>query len=176
MADASAGTGFVTLMDGTQVPYRPITPADRQALQRFHDSLSDRSIYLRFMGTMPRLSDTMAHFFTNVDGRARVALVALDPAAPETIIGVVRYDRDSGTTKAEYAAVVTDRWQGRGLGLELTRRLIDVARERGVRTLYALVLPDNLRMLNLLRDLDLPDRTRFVDDIERVEVELFPEN
>jgi RimJ/RimL family protein N-acetyltransferase len=124
------------------------------------------------MNAMPHLNDQQAHYFTGVDGFDRFALVALDPAAPTEIIAVVRYDRDPGTNRAEYAAVVADRWQGRGLGVELTRRLIDDAVERGVQSLYALVLPENVRMLSLLRDLGLPERVHFEDGIERVELTL----
>jgi RimJ/RimL family protein N-acetyltransferase len=165
----------VTLLDGTRVPIRPIQPGDAAALQRFHDRLSDRSVYLRFMGVVPHLSEAMARYFTCLDGAQRVALVALDPGQTDEIIAVVRFDREPGTDRAEYAAVVADRWQGRGLGLALTRRLILEARRRGVRTLYALVLPENIRMLRLLRDLGLPERVQFEDGVERIDVDLSPD-
>jgi RimJ/RimL family protein N-acetyltransferase len=147
--------GTLTLPDGTTVPYRAIQPEDAPALQAFHRSLSEQSVYLRFFGFMRELSDERARYFTQLDGVNRVALVALDPVAPGTIIGVVRYDRDAGTDEAEYAAVVTDRWQGRGLGTALTQRLIVAARRCGITRLYAVVLPGNERMLHLLRDLHL---------------------
>jgi hypothetical protein len=63
------------------------------------------------------LSDREAGYFTNVDGTNRFALVALDPERPEEIIGVVSFDREGDTERAEYAAEVEDRWQGRGLGM-----------------------------------------------------------
>jgi GNAT superfamily N-acetyltransferase len=175
MTTACQAQEDVSLLDGTRVPIRPIRPGDAAALQRFHDRLSDRSVYLRFMGVMPHLSDAMAEYFTRLDGAQRVALVALDPAHTEEIIAVVRFDREPGTNRAEYAAVVADRWQGRGLGLSLTRRLIVEARRRGVCTLYALVLPENLRMLNLLHDLGLPERARFEGGVERIDVDLSPD-
>jgi RimJ/RimL family protein N-acetyltransferase len=172
MASDAAESGTVALRDGTVVPYRPITPADRAALQRFHTRLSGASISPRFFGARPFLSDEMARYFTELDGRDRFALVALDPLDPAAIIGVVRFDREPGTDSAEYAAIVVDAWQGHGLGLGLTRRLIEAARARGIRSLYALVLPENLRMLNLLRDLGLPERIRFEEGVERVDVDL----
>lgn len=122
----------------------------------------------------PTLDDAQACYFTELDGVDRFALVALDPVAPEEIIAVVRYDRTPGTDEAEYAAIVTDRWQGHGLGLALTAQLIAAARERGIRSLYALVLPENRRMLNLLRDLGLPERTWNEDGVERVQISLVP--
>jgi len=160
------------LADETVVRYRPIQPADERSLRRFHDQLSDESVRLRFMGVLPHLSERQAHYFTHLDERDRFAFVALDPREPAEIIAVARYDRDPGTDRAEYAAVVADRWQGRGLGLALTRRLIDAALARGVRSFYALVLPENIRMLNLLRDLGLPERVSYEDQIDRVEIEL----
>jgi RimJ/RimL family protein N-acetyltransferase len=171
-ASSAEETGELTLLDGTRVRFRPIQPDDAPALQRFHSRLSERSIYQRFFGVMPVLSDAQAHRFANVDGVNRVALVALDPSNPSELIAVARFDRDANSDQAEYAAVVADAWQGRGLGLALTRRLVDAARRRGIRHLYALVLPENIRMLNLLRDLGLPERIRFQDGFERVELDL----
>jgi RimJ/RimL family protein N-acetyltransferase len=164
--------GLLTLPDGTAVPFRPIRPEDAPALQRFHTSLSEQSVYLRFFGFMRVLSDAQAHYFTQLDGTHRVALVALDPDNLETIIGVVRFDHDAGTTEAEYAAVVTDRWQGRGLGTALTRRLIAAARQGGITHLYAIVLPGNDRMLHLFRDLHLPERAAPEDGSIRVDLDL----
>jgi RimJ/RimL family protein N-acetyltransferase len=164
--------GAITLSDGTVVRYRAIQPEDDSALRRFHDQLSGESVRLRFMGVLPHLSDRQAYYFTHLNERDRVAFVALDPCNPAEIIAVVRYDRDPGTDRAEYAAVVTDRWQGRGLGLALTHRLIEAARAQDIRSFYALVLPENMRMLNLLRDLGLPERITFEDQIERVEIDL----
>ena len=76
---AEEDSGTVELPDGTSVPYRAIAPDNAAALQRFHHRLSDRSIYLRFFGAKPELSDRKAGYFTNVDGTNRFALVALDP-------------------------------------------------------------------------------------------------
>jgi RimJ/RimL family protein N-acetyltransferase len=168
-------SGTLALPDGTEVPYRPIAPADQTALQQFHTRLSDRSIHQRFFGPRPWLSDEMANYFTHLDGIDRFALIALDPTAPEEIAAVVRFDREPGTDRAEYAAIVADHWQGHGLGLALTHRLIDAARRRGIRSLYALVLPENRRMLNLLRDLNLPEQVRHQDGVERVDVDLLPQ-
>jgi RimJ/RimL family protein N-acetyltransferase len=160
------------LPDGSAVPFRQIHPDDTDALQRFHERLSETSVRLRFFGVMPHLSEAMAWYFTHVDGEQRFALVALDPHAANEIIGVVRFDREPGTTSAEYAAIVADHWQGHGLGLALTQRLIEAARVRGVQTLTAEVLPENARMFNLLRDLGLPERLRHGSGIEHVEVSL----
>ena len=164
--------GTVELPNGRTVPYRAIAPDNAAALQRFHHRLSERSIYLRFFGAKPELSDRKAGYFTNVDGKDRFALVALDPDHEGEIIAVVSFDREGDTDRAEYAAAVADAWQGKGLGLALTRRLIEAALHRGVRVFTGVVLFENKRMLNLLRDLGLPERLRYEEGVEHVEIEL----
>ena len=121
---------------------------------------------------MKELSDQQAKWFADVDGINRYALVALDPEKPDEIIGVVRFSREGCTDKAEYSALVEDHWQGRGVGLSMTRQLINEARDRGVRYLYGLVMPENQRMLKLLRSLDLPRREHRVRGIKYVEIDL----
>ncbi|HET8523375.1 MAG TPA: GNAT family N-acetyltransferase [Thermomicrobiales bacterium] len=169
-----AGTdrGQITLPEGRVIVYRPIEPSDQEALQRFHRRLSDQTVFFRFFGPLRELSTARAVYFTNVDGYNRFALVALDPDQPGDLIAVARIDREPGTNRAEYAAVVVDEWQGRGLGFALTKCLIDAARARGIKCFYAIVLPENLRMLNLLRDLGLPRRVRWADGAERIEVDI----
>lgn len=171
---ASGDSGVLELLDGTRITYRPIGPEDAATLQRFHRRLSDRSVRLRFFGAKPELTGRKAGYFTRVDGVNRFALVALDPGSPGEIIAVASFDREDETDRAEYAAAVVDSWQGRGLGLALTRALISAALRRNVSVFTGLVLPENARMLNLLRDLNLPERFRFEDDVEYVEIELRP--
>ncbi len=164
------------LPDGARVPIRPIRPDDSAALQTFHRGLSEQSIYLRFFAALPELADDRARYFAGADGRDRVALVALDPASPGTIIAVLRYDRLPGTDRAEYAAVVADRWQGRGLGMAMSRRLIAIAQRGGIRTFIAFTLPENDRMRHLFRELGLPEQTRWEAGAMRVEIDLTPDN
>jgi RimJ/RimL family protein N-acetyltransferase len=165
-------SGGLDLGDGTTVPVREIRPDDAGALQRLVGRSSNRSVELRFFGYMKELSDKMAGGFTELDGRDRFALVALDPEHPEEIVGVVRYAREGEDGGAEYAALIEDRFQGRGLGIGLTRRLIEAAREHGIEHLYALVMRENVGMLRLLRSLNLPERKSWQDGAERVEIEL----
>jgi RimJ/RimL family protein N-acetyltransferase len=171
---AEEESGSVELLDGTSVAYHAIAPDNASALQRFHHRLSERSIYLRFFAAKPELSDREAGYFTNVDGTNRFALVAVDPERPQEIIGVVSFDREGTSERAEYAAEVEDRWQGRGLGLALTRRLIEAALKRDVRSFTGIILPENTRMLHLLRNLGLPERLRYEDGTDYVEIDLSP--
>ena len=164
--------GRMVLKDGTCVPVRRIRAEDAAALQRLVGRSSDRSIELRFFGPLRELSDEMAERFADVDGKDRFALVALDPQDTGEIVAVVRYAREKGTDGAEYAALVEDKFQGRGLGIALTRSLIEAARENGIGHLFALVLRENVGMLSLLRSLDLPERICWQDGAEHVEIEL----
>ena len=87
----------------------------------------------------------------------------------------MRYDREPGEEQAEYAAIVEDNWQGHGIGIDLTRRLVDVAYANGVRYFYAMVMGKNKRMLELLRHLDLPEQEHKMEGVKQVEVELAPQ-
>ena len=165
-------SGILALRDGTCVPVREIRAEDAAALQRLVGRSSERSIELRFFGPMQELSDEKARRFAEVDGVDRFALVALDPEDEDEIVAVVRYEREAGTDGAEYAALVEDRFQGRGLGIGLTRRLIEAARERGIERLHALVLRENRRMLGLLRSLEFPERRRWENGLEHIEIDL----
>ena len=162
----------LALPSGVEIPFRVVRPEDAPALQRAIGRCSERTIYLRFFGSLEELSDEKAQYFASTDGVDHFGLVALDPEDPNEIIAVVRYAREPGDERAEYAAIVEDRWQGYGVGRGLTGQLIDEARDNGVRFLYALVMGENKRMLNVLRNLDLPEQERREDGAKRVEVRL----
>ena len=171
------GTGsrtrsVLSLTDGTSASVRPVSPADAPALQRLHNRAGERSIELRFFGRLKELSDGMASHLARQADEDYLALVALDPDGGEEIEAGVSYARETGTTRAEYAALIEDRWQGQGLGGAMTDLLIEAARDRGIRRLYALVTPENAPMLGLLRDLELPTRTRREGGATRVELDL----
>lgn len=163
------------LPGGIKLPFRVVRPDDAPALQRLHSRCSERSIQLRFFGSMEKLSDKQARYFASTDGVDHLGLVALDPEYPDEIVAVVRYARAPGEEGAEYAALVEDEWQGRSVGAGLTLHLIDAARGNGIRFFYALVMRQNTRMLNIFRHLGLPERERMEEGAKRVEVVLSPE-
>ena len=167
--------GTLGLPSGDDVPFRLVQPNDAPALQRFLERCSERTIYLRFFGSLNEFSEEKAQYFAHIDGTDHFAFVALDPEDQNEIIAIVRYDREPGEEQAEYAAIVEDGWQGCGIGIALTRLLIDVAWENGVRYFYAMVMGKNKRMLELLRHLDLPEQEHEAEGIKHVEVELAPQ-
>ncbi len=167
--------GVLELRDGARVVVREIRAEDAPALRRLVGRASERSIQLRFFGPLKELSEEEARRFAEVDGEDRFALVALDPEDGNEVVGVVRYERREGSSdEAEYAALVEDGFQGRGLGSGLTLCLIESAKERGIERLHALVLRENRRMLRLLRGLGLPGRRRWENGLEHVEIDLRP--
>ena len=160
------------LSSGVEVTFRVVRPEDARALQRLLARCSQRTIYLRFFGSLEKLSDQQAQYFASTDGVDHFGLVALDPEDENEIIAVARYTREPCDERAEYAALVEDSWQGHGVGAELTRRLIEKARDNGVRSFYALVKGKNKRMLSVLRHLDLPEQERVEEGEKLVEVRL----
>lgn len=167
----------IVLSGGVRVPVREVRPADAPALRRLVGRLSANSIYMRYFGHMKGLSEEQARRFAEVDGQDRYALVALDPESEGEILGVARYERErAGGEEAEYAIIVEDRVQGRGIGSALTRELVEGARRRGVRRLCAVILPENKSMLKLLGDLGLPEDVRWEAGVECVTVHLYPED
>lgn len=161
----------VVLRDGGTAHLRPIRPSDAAALQAFHMSQSESSIYLRFFSYKARLSDAELKRFTEVDYRDRVALVI---TIGDELIGVGRYDRLGDPTEAEVAFNISDRHQGRGIGSILLEHLAAAARECGIRRFTAEVLPENRKMLAVFAEAGYALDRRFDDGVVSVEFEIDP--
>ncbi|WP_052422318.1 bifunctional GNAT family N-acetyltransferase/acetate--CoA ligase family protein [Nonomuraea candida] len=160
----------VVLADGGTAHVRPIRPADADRLRSFYSRLSDESIYFRFFGPRPRLSDKEVERFTNVDYVSRVALIATIGAE---MVAVIRYDR-TGPGEAEVAFLVEDAHQGRGVASVLLEHLAATARERGIERFVADVLPANMRMTKLLREAGYTAQSQFEDGVVRMTLDLTP--
>jgi acetyltransferase len=156
--------GELTLKDSSQVRVRPIRPEDVELELRFFKGLSERSRYHRFMQHLPELPPRMLARFTQLDYDRELALVALDPRDGE-FIGVGRYAPNADGTSAEFALTVADRWQGKGLGSALLKRLCQAAREAGYRALYGYILADNHDMLELAHRLGFSEISRDATEV-----------
>ncbi len=148
-----------TMRDGTHVLIRPIRPDDEPLIVDFHQTLSDQSIYMRFFHAM-KLSQRTAHermvriCFNDYD--REIALVAenLDPeTGKKRILGVSRLSKIHGTDESEFSLLVTDSYHGNGLGTELLRRLLNVARDERVSCVLADILPENYPMQHVCEKL-----------------------
>src|SRR5690242_20358457 len=136
-----------TMKDGTHVTIRPIRPEDEPLMVKFHETLSERSVYLRYFHLM-NLSQRTAHERLTricfIDYDREMALVA-ERRNPQTgeaeILGVGRMTKVHGTNEAEVADIISDHWHGRGLGKELLSRLMLVGADEKLSKLTADILP-----------------------------------
>jgi acetyltransferase len=140
---------------GIQVFIRPIKPEDAQAFLDLFSTLSPTSVYYRFFSPMKTLSPNLLARFTQVDYDREIALVALEEkASVERILGVARVIGDPDGKKAEFAVMVGDPWQGKGVGAKLLETCLHIAQERGIETVWGIVLRENTQMLALGKKLE----------------------
>lgn len=143
-----------TAPDGSKVAIRPIRPEDADIEREFVRALSPESRYLRFMSPVRELTPAMLARFTQIDYDREMALIATaDEQGVERQIAVARYAIDPDGESCEFAIVVSERWQGRGLGRHLMLQLIAIARSRGLKSMTGQVLASNTGMLELAREL-----------------------
>ena len=141
-----------TLKDGTPVTIRPIRAEDEPLMVRLHHHLSEDSVYNRYFSFF-KLEQRIAHErlarLCFIDYDREMALVAehTDPRSGEReIIGVGRLVKQPGASSGEFAVLVDDRWQGRGLGTMLLSLVVRVGRDERLATVTGEILPDNAAM------------------------------
>jgi acetyltransferase len=150
---------------------RPIRPEDAPLLETLFDTLSPRSIYTRFFTPMKRMSHAMLARFTQIDYDRDIALVAIQEAGTdEKMLGVARYFLTRDQQHAEFAVIVGDPWQGLGIGAALLQRVLDIAKERKIKSIWGSVLAENTQMLKLSRKLGF--EIRKTPDVSEYEVKL----
>jgi acetyltransferase len=152
------------LRDGASYGIRPIRPEDEPSIARFHTTLSDRTVYSRYFGFL-KLSDRIAHERLTrvcfVDYDREIALVA---ERDGEVLGVVRLVRERDSGSAEFAIVISDSMQRQGLGGELMRRILDVARCERIAEVNGVVLPENRGMLRVCEKLGFTAESRPRDE------------
>ena len=142
------------LADGTNIVIRPIRPEDAGIEQSFVRELSPQSKYFRFMQGMNELTQQMLVRFTQLDYSRELALIAvLEDAGNETELGVARYVMNPDGESCEFALVVADKWQNRGIGSRLMNVLMDAAKQRGLKHMQGEILASNSNMLKLTESL-----------------------
>ena len=148
-----------TLRDGSRVVIRPITKSDAAAERDFIQELSPTSRRMRFLGQVGVPSNEMIALLTDIDYVQDVAFAATVAGASEDrIVGVSRYGTDPAGIRCECAVVVGDAWQGKGLGTALMKHLIEVARSRGIHSMYSLDSSENHAMSDLAHHLGFSSR------------------
>lgn len=144
----------VELRDGGKVHVRPIRPEDAELERAFVNSLSEQTKYFRFFYRLHELTPAMLARFTQVDYDRELALVAIDQSeASQQFVGVARFIANADRESAEFAVVVADAWQNRGVGRVLMQRLIASAKARGIERLEGAVLKQNANMVRFCQRL-----------------------
>jgi acetyltransferase len=135
---------------GIDIFVRPIRPEDAPLLVELFESLSPKSVYRRFFTPMKRLPHSMLARFTQIDYDRHIALVALSVSkSKESMLGVARVILERNQKEAEFSVIVSDPWQGKGIGAALLQRCLSIAKERGIEKVMGTVLAENTQMLAL---------------------------
>jgi acetyltransferase len=167
-----------TLRNGSAVTIRPIRPEDEPLMVTFHERLSARSIYFRWLH-MLNLSRRTAHEemirLCFIDYDREMALVA-EYDNPKTgqheIIGIGSLIKEQGVKRAEFALLVIDHFQGQGLGTELLRRLMQVGRDEHLQCLMGEILLENQGMQEICKKLGFRLQYSLEDQVVHVELVL----
>jgi acetyltransferase len=145
------------LRDGTPVTIRPIRPEDEPLMVKFHQTLSERSVYLRYFMLL-KLDQRIAHerlsriCFVDYDREMVLVVERRDPKTQEAeILGVGRLSKLHGANEAEFALTVSDQWQGHGFGTQLLKLLVQVGRDEKLERITATMLADNRGMQQVAR-------------------------
>jgi acetyltransferase len=151
------------LRGGGEYTIRPIHPDDATMLKKLVSELSPQSRYFRFVSSMAELPPAMLARFTLIDYDREMALVAIikertadqdgEITETERLVGVSRYVTNPDQSSCEFALVVADDFNGKGMGSRLMESIMDVAREKGLSEIEGLVLANNSGMLKLMRGL-----------------------
>ena len=165
------------MKDGQKVTIRPIRPEDEPLMVNFHEGLSERSVYLRYFSPL-KLQQRVAHTrlvricFNDYD--REIALVAehKDGDGKSQIVGVARLSKLHTNNAGEFAVVVTDAWQHKGLGTELAKRLIQIGKNEKMARLVAYTLRENKDMQQMCKKVGFKVRTPVGESECVIEMEL----
>lgn len=168
-APADVPESVVNLLDGSEVTIRALRKEDAELERDFIRKLSPESRWMRFLGQIGEPSESLIRKLTELDYRHDMAFIALSrKGGIIREVGVSRYSLAPDGQSCECAVTVADAWQGKGLGTILMRDLIDIARKRGIRSMFSMDASGNERMRELARDLgfkreqDPEDPTRVI--------------
>ncbi|MBC8172257.1 MAG: GNAT family N-acetyltransferase, partial [Anaerolineae bacterium] len=164
--------------NGEKILIRPIRPEDEPMLVKFHETLSERSVYMRYFSVM-KLGQRVAHerlsriAFIDYDREMALVPTRLNPETGEPeIIGAGRLIKAHGRPEAEFSLIITDEFQGKGLGRELLMRLIQIGKDEGLKQISGYVLPENTGMLKVCEDLGFKQHYQKDENIMRVVLDL----
>ena len=140
-----------TAADGSELLIRPIRPEDEPLMVKFHAELTEETVYARYFEHLGLAKRTAHERLTRVcfnDYDREIALVAeeIDAVGERQIVAIARLSKAYALPTAEFAMLVGDRWQRRGLGAELLRRLVRIGDDEGLERIWADLLSGNIGM------------------------------
>jgi acetyltransferase len=140
------------LKNGQEVLLRPIKPEDEPMWLEMFQSFSEEAIRYRFFQLIKDTPHEVRVRYCNIDYDREIAIVAeLSEENRKRILGVGRLSIEPDGKTGELAFIIGDQWQGQGLGTKVVDHVLEIAKEMGVETVYAIMLPDNRRALNLTK-------------------------
>jgi acetyltransferase len=161
------------LRDGTPVLLRPMKPEDEPLVSAFLNKCSSETIFFRYFRFIKQWTHEMLIRFTQNDYDREVGVMALgQPPGPEVMMGVSRLFMAADRSSAEFAVIVGDPWQGKGLGPKLVEQVIAIARDQGVKVLSGDVLTQNQPMLDLAKKVGFKIRRTEDPQLCRIEMAL----
>ncbi|MBU0479650.1 MAG: GNAT family N-acetyltransferase [Proteobacteria bacterium] len=160
------------LDDGTQVSFRPVHPTDEHSMRDLHYTLSQETVYYRFMTHKTKFSHQQVQNFVYIDHRQDVAIVGTVPEAHgEDIVAVGRYYLDPKSNRAEVAFVIRDDWQNHGIGTFLFKHLVALAKRSGIAGFTAEVLKENRRMQNIFNHCGFRVKSALEEDVYSFQID-----
>ena len=139
------------LRNGQEVLLRPIKPEDEPMWLEMFQSFSEESIRYRFFQMLKDTPHEVRVRYCNIDYDREIAIVAESSEDHKRILGVGRLSIEPDGKTGELAFIIGDKWQGQGLGTKMVDFVLEIAKEMRVETVYAIMLPDNRRALNLTK-------------------------
>jgi acetyltransferase len=151
--DLSAYKENWTSRDGRNVILRSITSRDKRIERELIDGLSSQSSRYRFFHVIKEASEEMVNQFCDIDYKNEVAIIAeYNSNDQKQNVGVVRLYIDASLQTGEFAILVADNFQNSGLGTKFMETLLNIACKEGLKSIYGIVQPDNIRMLALVKE------------------------
>lgn len=151
---------------GEKVFLRPVKPTDEPLLRQLFYTFSAQTVYYRFFSYINAMPHEKLSKFVNIDYRNEMVIVAaLKQAHEEKMIGMAGYGLDKATGLAEFAFVVTDEWQNKGIGTLLFSNLIKIAKMQGIKGFIGYVLDTNVAAYRLIHKMSYPVKTKWEDGI-----------
>jgi acetyltransferase len=165
--------------DGTPLTIRPIRPEDEPAMARFHEGLSPETVHARYFSYL-KLAERTAHerlarvCFIDYDRVMALVAERTEPGGGSEIVGVGRLIRVPGRAEGEFALLVADDWQRRGIGTVLLGDLVRIGRREGLRRITGDILESNTGMLRVSRRLGFALHQDAASGAVRAELDLGP--